>query len=191
MYEHNGYMYYSQLRNKVTKSEIYVCTHLINRIKEHRHNKIKARQINKFECLVSKGKSGYFDNFTRHNNSAIFNNTDQNSLSRHSSQSNHFNNSTSNTAPTKAASMVPSTTDPAPTNLAPTAPSMGDNNINNNNQCKWVIKLTNTPLTTVQQTHLARGPNFAIVHKYPLQRSLHPNSLTEKWKSSDLIQVGS
>ena len=48
-------MYYSQLRNMVMESEIYMYIHLINRIKECRHNKIKEKQINKFECLVLKG----------------------------------------------------------------------------------------------------------------------------------------
>ena len=42
MYEHNRYMYYSQLSNMVTESEIYMCIHLVNKIKEHRHNKVKA-----------------------------------------------------------------------------------------------------------------------------------------------------
>ena len=41
------------------------------------------------------------------------------------------------------------------------------NNINYNTKCKWVINLTNNPLTTVQQTLLARGPNYAKLPKYP------------------------
>ena len=67
MYKHNRYMYYSPIRNMITESEIYMCIHLINRIKEHMHYKVKAWQIDKFECLVvkNKGKRGYLDNFTR------------------------------------------------------------------------------------------------------------------------------
>ena len=63
MYEQNRYMYYSQLRSMIMKIEIYMCIHLINKIKEHRHNKIKVKQIDKFECLVvqAKRKSGYLD----------------------------------------------------------------------------------------------------------------------------------
>ena len=36
----------------------------INRIKEHRHNKIKNKQINKFECLYFK-RFGYHHNFSK------------------------------------------------------------------------------------------------------------------------------
>ena len=54
MYEHNRCKQYSCLRNMINENEINSCLSLINRIKEHRHDKIKARQINKFECLYFK-----------------------------------------------------------------------------------------------------------------------------------------
>ena len=144
MYEHNRCMYYSQLRNMVTESEIYMCIHLIDRIKEHRHNKVKARQINKFKCLVvkNKGRSGYLDSFTRHSNSAIFDNTNENnSLGRRSSQSNPSSSSTHPTTPTGITTNTTTTTDAAPNIPAPSA----DSN-NTSTQNKWVINLTNTPL---------------------------------------------
>ena len=54
MYEHNRYKYYSPLRSMVTENEVNSCVQLINKIKEHRHGKIKARQIDKFKQLVLK-----------------------------------------------------------------------------------------------------------------------------------------
>ena len=190
-------MYYSKLKSMVTENEIYMCIYLINRIKEHRHNKIKTRQIDKFKCLVFKRKSGYLDNFTRHNNSTIFNNTGQNlSLSGHALQCSQSSSSTNHAVSTEAAYVTPSTTASAPTVLAPAAPSVVDNNINNNIKQKWVINLTNTTLTTAQETLLARGPNSAIVPKYPpkkprsqLLRRPAPNSLPEKWRNSSLTPV--
>ena len=42
-------------------------------------------------------------------------------------------------------------------------PSNNNNiNNNNNNNNKWVINLSKTSLTKVQQSLLAKGPNFAI-----------------------------
>ena len=52
------------------RNDVIRCIHLINKIKEHRHNKIKARQIIKFKCSVNKN-SGYMHNFTRHDSSGI------------------------------------------------------------------------------------------------------------------------
>ena len=38
---------------------------------------------------------------------------------------------------------------------------------------KWVINLSNTPLSSKQLSLLQKGPNFAIAPKYPPLRSLH------------------
>ena len=54
MYEHNRAKSYSQLRNHISEDDIIKCMHLINKIKEHRHNKIKRKQIDKFEHLFNK-----------------------------------------------------------------------------------------------------------------------------------------
>ena len=141
MYKHNRYMYYSQIRNIITESEIYVWIHLINRIKEHRHNKVKTWQINKFKHLVvkNKGKCWYLDSFTRHSNSTIFANIEQNnSLSRNSSQPCSFNSSAQATP-----SAGTNTNTTIITDAAPNAPSLSAPVANTNNtrtQNKWVIK---------------------------------------------------
>ena len=59
--EHNRATCYSQLRNLISEDDIIKCIQLIIKIKEHRHNKIKARQINKFKHLINKN-SGYMYN---------------------------------------------------------------------------------------------------------------------------------
>ena len=41
----------------------------------------------------------------------------------------------------------------------------------NNTKQKWVINLSNTPLTPAQESLLAKGPNFAIVPKYAPKES--------------------
>ena len=41
------------------------------------------------------------------------------------------------------------------------------NNIQNNNKNKWVINISNKPLTTDEERLLAHGPNYAIVPKDP------------------------
>ena len=64
MYKCNRYKQYSHLRNMITKNEINSCLHLINRIKEHRHDKMKTKQIVRFKCLYFK-MYGYHHNLTR------------------------------------------------------------------------------------------------------------------------------
>ena len=55
------------------ETDIGKCIQFINKIKEHRHSKIKTKHISKFEHLYFK-RFGYHHNFTR--NSQLFNNTD-------------------------------------------------------------------------------------------------------------------
>ena len=68
MLENNRSQYYSHLKNMVNQhdqdSDINKCILFINKIKEHRHNKIKEKQINKFKCLYFK-KHGYHHNLNR------------------------------------------------------------------------------------------------------------------------------
>ena len=63
MYEHNRAKCYSQLRNLILEDDIIKCIHLVNKIKDHRHNKIRSKQIDKFEWLVRES-SGYLNNFS-------------------------------------------------------------------------------------------------------------------------------
>ena len=145
MYEHNRYKHYSQLKSMNTDNEVNSCIQLINKTKEHRQGKIKARQMYKFKHLVLKSNSGYRDKFTRHNHNASFHNSSQNSpLSSHS-QNLHYNHSSTSTSSstntTEPTGTVPMA--PVPTASAPTA---GVNNTIINTKQKWVINLTNTPL---------------------------------------------
>ena len=83
MSEHNRYKYYLCLRNMIRENEVNSCLQLINRIKEHRYAKLKAKQIGKFEHLVPKSeKNGHHHNFTRGDHSASFNISQNSSLSR-------------------------------------------------------------------------------------------------------------
>ena len=54
MYEHNRYKQYSHPRDMITENEIIICLHLINRIKEHRHDKIKQGRLISSNIYFSK-----------------------------------------------------------------------------------------------------------------------------------------
>ena len=86
-------------------------TVLINRIEDHRHDKIKTRQINMFEHLYFK-KYGYHHKFTR--GSENFDNISHVTLSGHSqnlpSSSSNTTFSASSTSTTPAAPMAPAPT---------------------------------------------------------------------------------
>ena len=85
MYQHNRCKQYSFLKNMINENEINTCLHLINRLKEHRHDKIKARQIDKFECLYFKQYGyGYNHNFSRGSENLDNINTANVTLSGHS-----------------------------------------------------------------------------------------------------------
>ena len=138
MYEHNRCKQYSCLRNMITKNEINSCLHLINRVKEHRHDKNKVRLVVKFKHLYFEKKHGYHHNFTR--GSENFKNIANGS-------------NTSGNSSTPATLMAPGPSVITP--LAPTAPSVAPSNnpigtrhtcINSDNiKQKWVINLSNTP----------------------------------------------
>ena len=119
MHEHNRCKWYSCLRNMINENEINSFLHLINRIQEHRCDKIKARQIDTFEHLYFK-KYGFHHNLTRGSeNFAIT--TANVILSRHShlpGSSSSTRSNASRTCSTPAAPMSPSPS--ATTPLAPT-----------------------------------------------------------------------
>ena len=122
-------------------------------IKEHRHDKIKSKKINKFEHLVRK-HSGYHHNHQQNTKSppkflSYYNkcvSTRQHCIYRGNFNNNHLyhNNSNYNFRPN---------------NQNPMATS--------NSNCKWVINLSTTPLSSAQFSLLSRGPNFAVTPKHP------------------------
>ena len=145
----------------------------INMIKEHRHDKIKTKHINKFKKLYFK-RYGYHHNINRHTSS--FDNIDRNSnaLSRQSNVPSRFSTRTTNHSPTSsipATPMAPTpsthTADfhPAANHTAPRQPT--SNHTSTSHTDKWVINLSKTPLTQEQLSLLQKGPNYAITPKYP------------------------
>ena len=77
MYEQTRRKQYTFLRNMLNEHEhdINRCLQLINKVKEHRHDKIKRKQIDKFEHLYFK-RYGYHHNFSK--GSPNFDNIDTN-----------------------------------------------------------------------------------------------------------------
>ena len=144
----------------------------IHRIKDHRHNKIRNKQINKFERLFYKIR-GYHHNLIRHNNN--LDNINQNSS--FSGQPTVPSSSSPTTSTTSTTSNVPATPVP-PTPSIPTTSNLSAQGnptsgiTSNQHTCrtpldKWVINLSNTPLSIDQLTLLQKGPNFAIIPKHP------------------------
>ena len=83
MFKNNRSHYYSHLKNMINQhdQDINKCILFINKIKEHRHSKIKEKQINKFKRLYFK-RYGYQHNLNRQMQN--FNNIDwDHTLSRH------------------------------------------------------------------------------------------------------------
>ena len=92
-------------------------TLFINKIKEHSHNKIKGKHIDKFKHLFFKCY-GYFDNLTRQTTN--FNNIDQeNSVNGHPNVPSNFSRTST---PTSRHSTVPATP-MVPTPSSSTAPA--------------------------------------------------------------------
>ena len=61
MYEHNQFLNHTHLKNQISEDDLFTYIWFINMIKEHRHDKIKSKHIDKFECLVRK-HGGYHPN---------------------------------------------------------------------------------------------------------------------------------
>ena len=136
----------------------------INRIKEHRHDKIKARQQNKFEWLFFK-IHGCHHNLSRHHQ--VFDNINPNSnnLGNHpnvptGSSPRPSTPSNTSTPATSTANNQPTTANPNNTNSNPNNPSQATDHM-----AKWVINLSRAPLTNDQLTLLQKGPNFPITPK--------------------------
>ena len=153
----------------------------IHRIKDHGHNKIKAKQIDKFERLYFKIR-GCHHNLSRHNN--YLDNTDRGNRSLSGQPnvpssiptSSSNNSNTSNTPATPTPPILPTTT-------MANCPTQGNSTSGNPptaHTCstpmdKWVINLSSTPLSKDQLTLLQKGPNYAIIPKHPPGSLHHSN----------------
>ena len=146
----------------------------INKIKEHRHDKIKRKHIEKFKKLHFK-HYGYHHNINRHTHS--FDNIDSgnDTLSRQPNVPSSFSTSSTTTSTTSSIHATPMAPTPS-TQAAATHPAPGQpssiTSTSNGHTCishmdKWVINLSKTPLTKEQLSLLHKGPNFAITPKYP------------------------
>ena len=145
----------------------------IHRIKDHCHTKIKAKQIDKFEHLYYK-IHGYHHILTRHNNS--FDNIDHNNSSL-GGKANVPSSIPPRTSTPSITSNVPATTGPPTPSTTTMSNSTTQGNSNSGNpsnqhtcrapQDKWVVNLSNTPLSSKQLSLLQKGPNYAIIPKHP------------------------
>ena len=141
----------------------------INKIKDHRHSKIKEKHIDKFERLYYKHHR-YLHNLNRH--AVNLDNTDHcNTLSGHQNvPSNISSTSTTASNPTTvpATPMAPTPfTSTTAFNPAPRLPPSSHKDTCTDYTNKWVINLSKTPITKEQLSLLQKGPNFAITPKYP------------------------
>ena len=175
MFKKNRSQYYSYLKNMINQhdqeTDVEKCILFINKIKEHRHRKIKEKHISKFEHLYFK-RFGYHHNLNRHTQN--LDNIDQDcTLSGHLNVPSSFSTTSSEASTNPSFPATPraptpsSSADPAPT--APRHPpsSSRDTCKTDDHTNKWVINLSKTHLTPEQLFPLQKGPNFAITPKYP------------------------
>ena len=143
----------------------------INKIKEHRHDKIRAKHIEKFEKLHFK-HYGYHHNINRHTH--FFDNTDHvlDTLSGQPKVPSGFTASSTTASTTSSIPTTPTTPTPS-TQVAATLPAPGlppsasTSHTGTSHMDKWVINLSKTPLTVEQLPLLQKGLNFAIIPKCP------------------------
>ena len=121
----------------------------INKIKDHRHNKTKRRQIDKFNWLYFKCY-GYHHNPSRQ--TRILKNIDaQNTLSRHQNVPSNFPRTSTQTSSNPAVPATPMAPTPSTsslsTNPAPRLPPSNSRDTCTDNDWtnKWVINLSKTP----------------------------------------------
>ena len=146
----------------------------INKIKEHRHDKIKSKHIEKFEKLHFK-HYGYHHNINRHTLSSDNIDSSIDILSGQSNVPSRFSTSSTTTSTTSSIPATPMAPTPSTqavaTHPAPGQPSSstssGTGHTGINHMDKWVINLSKTPLTKEQLSLLQKGPNFVITPKYP------------------------
>ena len=102
--------------------------------REERFNKVKERQVRKLNSLVNKT--------INKNSKSIRDRTTGNNNNNRSGPNNIMQGVISNSQAGN--------------------PSNNNNTNNNNNNNKWVINLSKTSITKVQESLLAKGPNFAL-----------------------------
>ena len=119
----------------------------INKIKDHRHSKIKEKHIDKFKRLYYKCH-GYLHNLNRHAVN-LGNTNHQNTLSRHQNVPSSISSTSitaSNPTTLPATPMVPTpSTSTIASNPAPRLPSSSHRDTCTVCTSKWVINLSKTP----------------------------------------------
>ena len=145
----------------------------INKIKKHRHNKIKGKHIDKFKRLFFK-HYGYFDNLTRQTTN-VDNINQENTFSRHPNVPSSFPRTST---PASGHSTVPATS-MAPTPSSSTAPALAPRPQQSNQlytciDCtnKWVINLSRIPphpgtiITSTKRTKFCHYPQIPPIEAY-------------------------
>ena len=148
------------------------CRLIINKIKDHRHDKIKRRQIDKFDCLFFKCH-GYHHSLSRQTQN-LDNIDTQSTLSRHWNVPSSFTNSStqpSSNPVVPATSIAPTpsiSTDPA-SNIAPGLPTNYRGTCTNND--KWVINISRPPhcrtfVTSTKRIQFCHYPQVPPIEAY-------------------------
>ena len=168
----------------------------IYKIKEHRHDKIKKKDIDKFKKLYFK-RYGYHHNLNRHNTS--FGNIDHNfqALGRQSIVPSNFSTRTTNHSSTSSAPATPMAPTPSthtadfqPAAIQPVPRQPASNHTCTSHMDKWVINLsknlsTGTAITTSQLNKVFSTPrnNYPFYKKVPVMPS-PPNTPIEAYITS-------
>ena len=151
----------------------------INKIKEHRHNKIKKKHIDKFKQLYFK-RYGYHHNLSRHNTS--FGNINHNfqALSGQSNVPSNFstrptNHSSTSSTPATPMAPTPSThaADFQPAANQPVPRQPVSNHTCTSHMDKWVINLSKTPSSRNNYPFYKKDPIMPLLPNTPPHRSLH------------------
>ena len=141
--EHVKYMYENELNGTVSKGIYKECEDYIEYAKETRHNKVLQRQVSKFERLIQKisaEKSGH----SKQCHSSMYMYSGNSSRYMHQQQDTDTD-----------------TDQDRDTN------QVHDSDPDQDQKKKWVINLSDVPLTPTQEAVLAHWPNFAVTPKYP------------------------
>ena len=142
MYEHNRAKCYSQLRNLISEDDFIKYIHLVNKIKDHRNNKTRNKQMDKFEQLVRKS-SGYLHSL---DSSGIFDNSIPLGVHAPDTIHSHSNNCTTTPGPVSVAKAPATAPTTAPNTVAPLITKQ-----------KWVINLSNTPNSSARISIIKRS----------------------------------
>ena len=138
-------------RNPISEDDIIKCMYLINKIKKHRHNKIKRKQLDRFNCLVNKS-SEYLYNISSFGRCIPLDGYPPNTANTHP----HHSSSGTITLASHSSSTY------CTHNIHST-----QYNGTLKHQTKVGHKPFQHPLTSAQESLLARGPNLATTQKYP------------------------